>query len=41
MKLDAFRKRLEGIGDTDENDKVTLHRDLQIAIEMAEIQRTP
>ena len=41
MKLDAFRKRLEGIGDIDEKGKVTLHRDLQIAIEMAEIQRTP
>ena len=41
VKLDAFRKRLEGIGDIDEKGKVTLHRDLQIAIEMAEIQRTP
>jgi hypothetical protein len=41
VKLDTLRKRLEGIGDIDEKGKVTLHEDLQIAIEMAEIQRTP
>ena len=41
VKLDTFRKRLEGIGDIDEKGKVTLHKDLQIAIEMAEFQRTP
>ena len=41
VRLDSFRKRLEGIGDIDEKGRVILDKDLQIAIEMAEIQRTP